>query len=108
MLIKKGADLHHPSIDPPVLMYAINSPRIETSELRLEIVKLLLSNDAKLDVVDEDGETPLYRACGYADGVPLISYLLDRGTDINGRSTNGETALHLAVRRQQRAREALD
>lgn len=102
MLIEKGADLHHPKIDPPILMYAINSPRMENAETRLEIVRLLLNHGAKLDVADEDGETPLYRACcsGDKEIMPLVSYLLGRGVDVNGRSSNGETALHLAVRQR--------
>lgn len=105
MLIKNNADLNHEKIDPPILMYAINSPRIENAEARLEMVRLLLNHGAKLDVVDEDGEPPLYRACCLRDGdlMPLVSYLLGRGVDLNGVSrVNGETALHVAVTRRNR------
>lgn len=100
MLIEKKADLNHERIDPPILMYAINSPRISSAEARLEMVRLLLDNEARLDVVDEDGETPLCRAIRAEDkdNIPLVSYLLGRGVDIEGLSGRWEdTALQVAV-----------
>ncbi|KAB5577943.1 ankyrin repeat-containing domain protein [Coniochaeta sp. 2T2.1] len=103
LLIEKGADLNHEKIDPPILTVALNSWRFDTGEARLEMVRLLIDKGAKLDVVDEDGETPLVRAVCTRDEdkIPLVAYLLGKDVDVNGLSgPRKETALHYAVRMQ--------
>jgi ankyrin repeat protein len=107
MLADKGADLNHPSIDPPLLVQAMSFelPDQAADGARLDMVKLLTEKGARIDV--NDGlRTPLMLAAeDFArplEIIPLTTYLLDRGADINEQLVFNEegidTALTTAVR----------
>jgi ankyrin repeat protein len=100
LLIENKADLQHEKIDQPILMVALNSTQIEGGDARLEMVRLLLDNGAKVDVFDGVGEMPLSRALytPEKERFPLVAYLISRGADVNGLTHNyPRTALHLAA-----------
>ena len=60
---------------------------------------LLLGRDAKIDVKDEEGNTPLHVAC-CSDNDESASILLDRGADINATEMRQNTPHHCACQRQ--------
>ena len=65
-----------------------------------DAIELLLDYGFNIDAVDAYGETPLLHACSMTilrSGV-VVDYLLRRGADVTARSTDGNTALHRAVR----------
>lgn len=63
-----------------------------------EIVELLLSYEAKFEVQDRHGNTPLHLACDSGD-VHTVQPLLGAGKKVTLRSKNkdGQTPLHIAV-----------
>ena len=68
--------------------------------LNSEIVKLLLSHGADMEVQDEYGRTPAHRAaCGGIRGLDPESLrtLIDAGSDLSIRADNGRTVLHYAA-----------
>ncbi|MFT7632150.1 MAG: ankyrin repeat protein [Mariniblastus sp.] len=62
----------------------------------LDVVRLLLENQAKLDSPDEDGTTPLLAAAngGHAS---VVTALLNAGADVSNVDGSGQSALHLAA-----------
>lgn len=61
-----------------------------------EGIKLLIKNNAEINVADEKGETPLFRACidGFSDRVEL---LIKHGADVNNADISEEAPLHGAA-----------
>lgn len=61
------------------------------------IVQILLSNGADINLCDDYGASPLYKACehGY-DSIAQI--LLSKGADINLCLKNGASPLHIACK----------
>lgn len=58
----------------------------------------ILARDSKCkDAVDEDGYTPLHRAC-YSNHVDIAKILLRYGADVNARTEYEWTPLHSAVK----------
>ena len=67
----------------------------------LEIARLLLQSGAKVNVVDDQGDTPLHDvSCGKNDseeaGISVARLLLKHGADVNARSKGQRTPLHRA------------
>lgn len=60
-----------------------------------DIVRLLISCQADVNVVDADGQTPLHYACscGYAN---VVKILLENKADLKIKDNDGETASELA------------
>ncbi|KAM6492706.1 hypothetical protein JOM56_012430 [Amanita muscaria] len=64
------------------------------------LVASLLEKGAKIDLVDDCGDTPLLVAMKMTlFSVPLIVHLLDHGADVNARDRRGFTPNFLATRR---------
>jgi ankyrin repeat protein len=64
------------------------------------IAELLLDFGAKVDTVDEYGETALYKACRgpcFADVIPVIALLLHHGANPNTKNNAGVTCLMSAA-----------
>ena len=60
------------------------------------MVKLLVENQAQLNLKDEgEGETALFAALG-GGHVRLVKYLIINGCRVNLKRRNGDTLLHLA------------
>ncbi|KIL60177.1 hypothetical protein M378DRAFT_953813 [Amanita muscaria Koide BX008] len=66
-----------------------------------DLVTLLLEKGAKVDLVDDRGDTPLLIAVKMAKGfsVSIINQLLGYGADINARDRRGYSADYLGTRR---------
>lgn len=62
----------------------------------IELVKFLLESGADLNMVDDDGWTPLHYASRHGN-FEIIELLLDLGADINIKNEKGYTALHYAI-----------
>ncbi|WP_340259021.1 ankyrin repeat domain-containing protein [Brevibacillus borstelensis] len=67
-------------------------------ERGLEVIKLLLANNARTDIFDSNGHTCLHSAAYHDDHVAMIRLLIEHGADVNARVEGGETALSLAIR----------
>jgi ankyrin repeat protein len=60
----------------------------------LEIV--LYESGAKINVVDEDGDTPMHDAA-FNGHFLVVNYLVWKNAEINHKNKNGKTPLDLAV-----------
>ena len=100
LLLRNGADPNNAGIEPPILYQAVASH--EPSN-RLEIVRLLVENNARINVAHTNGTTALSWACWNDDDqkaqIAVIECLLDHGADVNRADRRGITPLHVAVRR---------
>lgn len=105
MLTEKGADLNHPSIDPPILIQAltVDPPDNIGAGSRLGLIKYLVEKGARTDIVDgpEEAQTPLIIAArgsnSDVDRIPIMVYLLEQGLDINAQRVDGDSALQVTV-----------
>lgn len=69
-----------------------------TNEGKADIVESILARNPNCkDAVDEDGYTPLHRAC-YNNHVDIAKILLRYGADVNARTEYEWTPLHSAVK----------
>ena len=59
-------------------------------------MKYLLKQGADLEVKDDEGDTPLYMATGYAY-LELVKYLIEQGADIVAENEAGKTPLQIAI-----------
>jgi hypothetical protein len=62
----------------------------------VEVVNLLLSKGANINVKNQRGETPLFLAADYKY-IEVVKLLLDKGVDINQVSHDGQTAYQVAT-----------
>jgi ankyrin repeat protein len=62
----------------------------------LACVKALFAHGAKMDVTDNNGDSPLIDAANYGE-TDVVKLLLDKGAKIDARDTDGGTALSAAV-----------
>jgi len=61
----------------------------------VELVKLLLRNNASVNVKNIDGETPLHGACKIEEGNPeVVRLLLDAGAKVDARDNDGYLPIH--------------
>jgi ankyrin repeat protein len=81
----------------------------------LQVCETLLERGVSVNprVPEDDGTpgTPLHcAACSFANGGPVVQFLLDRGADANLLAPNGDSALEIALRQgsQQSIRLLLD
>ncbi|RZC41502.1 Ankyrin repeat domain containing protein [Asbolus verrucosus] len=67
-----------------------------------ELVKCFLEAGAELDVVDEDGNTPLHKAVQHRHkGAIKLLLRYDQGRTVNRTNKEGQTALHIAVKQDE-------
>lgn len=75
---------------------------IQQSESMLEVLGSN-SHTALVDIVDNDGNTPLHFAAAEVNQVEMIGFLVnEQGLDVNQQNSFGRTALHKAVARGYR------
>ena len=60
------------------------------------MIYLISKENQSHDCVDENGSTPLHRAC-YCGGEEAVNFLINLGADINAQDKEKLTPLHLAV-----------
>ena len=109
-LLDAGADVNLPDGDgqPPLhmaILSAWTSDRPAEKKAALEMVGLLISRGAKLDMLQHspgrgsstgEGHTPLTLAAEFGQ-VDIVKMLLDKGVGINTTDNAGRTALHYAA-----------
>ncbi|VDI73092.1 Hypothetical predicted protein [Mytilus galloprovincialis] len=61
----------------------------------LEVVKVLLENEADIDMCDNDGLSPLYTACK-ENNIKIVKLLLDNKANVNTCLDDGSTSLMIA------------
>lgn len=85
LLLKNGADANKTNRfgSAPLHMYP-----------SVDIAKQLIEHGAIIDIKDRDGETPLLVNTYKFD---MVKLLIDNGTDINIRSYGGRTPLHAVI-----------
>jgi ankyrin repeat protein len=61
------------------------------------LVQYLIEHGADINKENNEGETPLFKACrwGY-DNEIIVQYLIENGADINKKNNEGETPLFIA------------
>lgn len=88
-LLKKGADLH--TIDEKgnnAIHYAIKSDKNNKT------LKFLLKNNINVDVINNDGGTPLYLACSHnMSSLKTVRLLIKYGANITSYNWNGYTSI---------------
>lgn len=78
--------------------------KMEASE-RAEITRLLLNKNAKTEIKDGEGRTPLHWAAE-SFYVGVVAALLDFGADATAKDTAGRTPLHLIPFQRESAEDA--
>lgn len=63
----------------------------------LEVIELLLKNQAKTNNFDSNGHTALHTAVFHDDNIELINLLLQHGASVQAKAEGGKTALELAI-----------
>jgi hypothetical protein len=87
-LIEKGADVNKTGWTP--LHYA-------ASKGHLELIHLLLDEDAYIDAESPNGTTPLMMAAGYSENPMACKVLLDEGADPSIKNYKNLTAMDFAL-----------
>ncbi|QOS41079.1 ankyrin repeat domain-containing protein [Treponema rectale] len=86
-LISKGAQTKN--LNPPLGI-------IICSSSNMELIKLMADGAIDINEKDEDGETPLYTACGYGN-LQVVKFLVEHGADINSRTNENATPFLISV-----------
>ena len=66
-------------------------------ERNIEVIKLLLHNNAKTTISDSNYHTSLHTAAFHGDNTEIISLLIEEGADVNIKTKDGKTALDIAA-----------
>jgi ankyrin repeat protein len=72
-----------------------------------EMASLFLRKDADLEARSREGDTPLLILAGEPDREPAIEAVLDAGANVNATGREGETALDVALARDEEEKAAL-
>lgn len=62
----------------------------------LEVIKILLKNNADVEIEDKDGDRAVHHAA-FGDEPTVIEVLAQSGADLNARNKRRQTPLHIAV-----------
>lgn len=87
-LIVRGCDVNAVNFEEKTALHVM----VERN--RLECVVALLSNEAEIDLRDEDGNTPLHLAIK-KKFVPIVQCLVVFGCDFNIANRDGHTPRHM-------------
>ncbi|KAN0073208.1 hypothetical protein V8E54_008428 [Elaphomyces granulatus] len=67
----------------------------------LNLVETLLQNSANVDLADDEGYSPLHRVCFHWNCCEMVEVLLRYGADVDRKTMDKETALHLALQNSE-------
>ncbi|MBV6623761.1 MAG: ankyrin repeat domain-containing protein [Rivularia sp. (in: Bacteria)] len=89
---------HNNRIDLDYYLFIRNEPHFDkrSENIRLGIIKLLVDNDAIIDIKNNDENTALHLSIktNYQD---IAKYLLEKGTNFDAKNKKGKTPLMYAV-----------
>lgn len=71
-------------------------------ERNLEVIELLLKNNAKTNIFDSNGHTALHTAAFHDDNKELISLLIKYGASVHAKVDGGKTAMDIAIEQGNR------
>lgn len=91
LLLEKGADINGVGRYSGAALHGAAQ-----GDRNIEITKLLIARDAKIDMKDPQGRTPLFEAVSL-QSVANVTLLIDKGADINKPGPYGYTPLMWAV-----------
>jgi ankyrin repeat protein/beta-lactamase regulating signal transducer with metallopeptidase domain len=83
----KTATKHHAKYTEALIKAAVDGD--------IEQVKSLIAKNANVNLMDNNGQTPLHYAAG-AGHRHIVEFLITRGADVNAMDKNGETPLYYA------------
>lgn len=63
----------------------------------LEVIELLLNNQANTNIFDSNGHTAIHTAVFHDDNIELINLLIKHGASVQAKAEGGKTALELAI-----------
>lgn len=102
-MIEKGADAKNRWGESPLFYSVILGHEDHEDEEKIgrglglqDIVELLLTNGADVDLTNERGETPLHRAVNTGN-TGIVEMLLEAGAQVNAKTNTKITPLHVAA-----------
>ncbi|KAK0067730.1 ankyrin repeat protein [Biomphalaria pfeifferi] len=104
-LISKGADVNSKILkrSPNSSTQALNFVyplHLCVANENLDLIKELVQSGADVNIVDANGDTPLFHACA-KNSLGIINYLLTNGAKINAQNNFGKTPIFVAVEKKQ-------
>ncbi|MBP3964628.1 ankyrin repeat domain-containing protein [Paenibacillus lignilyticus] len=116
-LLDHGADVN--AISHSKVSYIPSNTALHAAiagERSVDVISLLLSNQAQPTIIDSNGHTVLHTAAFHDDNEEIIRLLLAHGADIHALTGGGETAASIATKQGnhrvaellQRANEAVN
>ena len=96
LLIKAGADPNTVSKNSMRVTPLHSAVANRDGAKALELTKMLLANNAKVNVAQEGGWTPLHQAAAHGQ-IEVLKALLQHGADINAKSTDGQLPVDMAI-----------
>jgi len=97
LLLKAGADPNTVSQNPMRVTPLHSAVANRDASKALELTKILLANNANVNVAQEGGWTPLHQAAAHGQ-VEVLKALLQRGADTNARSADNQLPIDMAVK----------
>lgn len=76
-------------------LWPVSSPHLAAANNHFEVVKLLLQQQAQVNLQDKKGRTPLHRATA-SNHADIVMLLLQYKANSNQQDMDGRTALHIA------------
>lgn len=73
-----------------------DSQREDAMERQVEVIRILISESADINVTDRLGETPLHYAAEHGNTY-VTECLITNGADVNAKNNNGDTPLHCST-----------
>ena len=90
-LISQGVDVNHCD------NYLFTAVHYAAFNGKLDLLKLLHRNGAKIDQVDRDGKSPIITASLGTGDCDTVEWLIKQGVDVNNSNKDGLTAVHCAA-----------
>ena len=97
ILIKMGAEINPQTnfwLECPLLLAIHHGHK--------EIVELLISNGARIDTKDSDGEFPIMFAANHGKK-EIVQILINHGANVDEKYEDGDTLLHQAIAMNDKA-----
>lgn len=99
VLLDFGADIN--AVSHSKISYIPSNTALHAAiagERSMEVIKLLLRNNAQTNLLDSDGCTSLHSAAFHTDNVEMIRLLIEHSADIHAKDEGGKSALAIAVK----------
>lgn len=97
-LLKTAIKVHQFDLNKPIDDFGTTLLHVAAIHGKTTAVETLLANNAKVDVKDIDGNTPLHRAAAgrHGDYIDTVIELLNNDANVNAQNNLGDTPIHIA------------